>query len=289
MERERWNELYALAGRLGKSIVGGYVYDVVCIVGVYFWAVVHDRPVSWACEKRNWPADLVRWGLPSQPTMSRRLRTAAVRQLLAAIEDAMRQDANSAAVKLIDAKPLMVGGYSKDKDAKWGRAAGGFWKGYKVYALWGGGPLPIAWRVNSMNVSEERMARKLIPHLSGEGYVVGDNVYDSNTLYDMAGARRHQLLAPRQKPEAGLGHRRQSPHRLRSLEIQKTDLGKQLFRKRNDIERRFGHWTNFGGGLAPLPNWVRTLPRAQLWIHAKLLINAVRIRKKQRNIQPAFA
>lgn len=186
MERERWNELYALAGRLGKSIVGGYVYDVVCIVGVYFWAVVHDRPVSWACEKRNWPADLVRWGLPSQPTMSRRLRSTAVRQLLAAIEDAMRQDANSAEVKLIDAKPLMVGGCSKDKDAKWGRAAGGFWKGYKFFALWGGGPLPIAWTVNSMNVSEERMARKLIPHLSGEGYLIGDNVYDSNTLYDMA-------------------------------------------------------------------------------------------------------
>jgi hypothetical protein len=289
MERERWNELYALAGRLGKSIVGGYVYDVVCIVGVYFWAVVHDRPVSWACEKRNWPADLVRWGLPSQPTMSRRLRSTAVRQLLAAIEDAMRQDANSAEVKLIDAKPLMVGGCSKDKDAKWGRAAGGFWKGYKFFALWGGGPLPIAWTVNSMNVSEERMARKLIPHLSGEGYLIGDNVYDSNTLYDMAGARRHQLLAPRQKPEAGLGHRRQSPHRLRSLEIQKTDLGKQLFRKRNDIERRFGHWTNFGGGLAPLPNWVRTLPRAQLWVHAKLLVNAVRIRKKQNNPQIAIA
>jgi len=289
MERERWNELYALAGRLGKSIVGGYVYDVVCIVGVYFWAVVHDRPVSWACEKRNWPADLVRWGLPSQPTMSRRLRSTAVRQLLAAIEDAMRQDANSAEVKLIDAKPLMVGGCSKDKDAKWGRAAGGFWKGYKFFALWGGGPLPIAWTVNSMNVSEERMARKLIPHLSGEGYLIGDNVYDSNTLYDMAGARRHQLLAPRQKPEAGLGHRRQSPHRLRSLEIQKTDLGKQLFRKRNDIERRFGHWTNFGGGLAPLPNWVRTLPRAQLWVHAKLLVNAVRIRKKQNNPQIGIA
>ena len=34
--------------------------------------------------------------------------------------------------------------------------------------------------------------------------------------------------------------------------------------------------THFGGGLAPLPNWVRTLGRVRLWVHAKLLIDAPR-------------
>ena len=35
-------------------------------------------------------------------------------------------------------------------------------------------------------------------------------------------------------------------------------------------------------GLAPLPNWVRTLPRVRLWVHAKLLIDAVRWQLKAR-------
>ena len=35
--------------------------------------------------------------------------------------------------------------------------------------------------------------------------------------------------------------------------------------------------TSFGGGLSPLPSWVRHLVRVWLWVSAKLVINGLRI------------
>jgi len=58
--------------------------------------------------------------------------------------------------------------------------------------------------------------------------------------------------------------------------------GYEKFRQqRTQIERNFGNWTSFGGGLSPLPSWVRRLDRVRLWIQAKLLINAQRIQQKR--------
>ena len=55
MEREHWNQLYALAERLGKTFQDGGRYTTAFIVGFFLWAVIHDRPVSWACRRENWP------------------------------------------------------------------------------------------------------------------------------------------------------------------------------------------------------------------------------------------
>lgn len=44
------------------------------VLAVWLWAVLHDRPVSWAVQRRHWPwHDRVR-PLPSGATVSRRLR-----------------------------------------------------------------------------------------------------------------------------------------------------------------------------------------------------------------------
>ena len=51
------------------------------IVMVYLWSVLHERPVIWACDSDNWPAEPP-WELPSDSTMSRRLRTVGVMQFL---------------------------------------------------------------------------------------------------------------------------------------------------------------------------------------------------------------
>src|SRR4051812_19145712 len=57
------------------------------IAAVWYWSVIHDRPVSWAVQPRHWPPPLRRGPrLPSSATMSRRLRAPAVRDLLAALE-----------------------------------------------------------------------------------------------------------------------------------------------------------------------------------------------------------
>jgi hypothetical protein len=80
--------------------------------------------------------------------------------------------------------------------------------------------------------------------------------------------------------DPGCGKHYQSPQRLRSIALIRTDFGKALDRERARVERHFGNATSFGGGLGPLPAWVRGLPRVRTWVWAKLLINGVRIMKK---------
>jgi hypothetical protein len=277
MERERWNQLYALAEQLGKSLQDRGRYTTAVIVGVFLWAVIHDRPVSWACRRENWPTALLPRRLPSQSTMSRRLRTSLTAELLATMEAAFQTPVGENAVEIIDAKPLPVGGYSKDPDVRWGRAAGGNWKGYKFFAIWGAGAVPSAWTIAAMSVSEKNMARALIPQLRGRGQLLGDVQYDASYLYDLAAEHGYQLLTPRQHPGTSLGHHYQSSHRRRAIQVMEGPQRKQILQQRNAIERCFGNWTAFGGGLGPLPAWVRRPHRVTLWTHAKLLTNAVRI------------
>jgi hypothetical protein len=176
----------------------------------------------------------------------------------------------------MDSKPLPVGSHSKDPDARYGRAAKGFARGYKLHTIWGGGPLPSAWCIRPMNVGDSTAARGVVKGLAGEGYLVGDSQYDSNPLYQAA-APGHQVVAPQKRPGKGLGHRPHHPARLRSLELLTKPFGEALLRSRKQIERDFGCLTNFGAGLSPLPNWVRRTHRVELWVQAKLLINAIRI------------
>lgn len=275
MEHELWTRLYALAFQLDTSRTGVFYWPS-DIVGVYAWAVLHDRPVSWACDRRNWPVDHAFHNrLPSQSNMSRRLRSPAVERLLNQMSDYLGEDP-LVWVKRIDAKPLPVGGHSKDQDAAWGRSVRGYARGYKFYAVWGEGPLPLVWGLAGMNVSEVEMAKQMAPHLEGSGYLVGDKIYDSNALYDLFHRHGHQLVAPRKKPHTGWGHRRHSPLRLRSEQLLATRFGKSLFRERVQIERCFGQLTSCAGGLAPLPAWVRGPRRVRLWVQLKLLIHAVR-------------
>lgn len=124
MERELWSVLYRLTRRL-SSDRSGHVYSVSWIVGVYLWAVIHDRPVSWACRPENWPSS---WQvrLPSQSTASRRSRTAAAVELIERLRSCCWQSPHPPEVSFLDGKPLPVGGFSKDPDATraWRRRPG---------------------------------------------------------------------------------------------------------------------------------------------------------------------
>jgi hypothetical protein len=229
MERELWNALYQLARGLNKLRTKG-LFRVSYVLAVYFWAVVHDRPVSWACQRENWPADepLVERRLPSQSTMSRRLRTTAAEQLMLAIEQEISEAAWSYIVwvKVIDAKPLPVGSYSKDPDAAWGRGAGRLQKGYKFYAIWEQRCLPTAWGLAPMNVAETKIGEQLMSDLPGSGYLLADKRYDSNKLFDVAAKNNHQLVAPRQNPGKALG-----PLLAESLSSPVHCLAAKAFRK----------------------------------------------------------
>lgn len=276
MERELWVALYKLARECDPSpyweIVKYFDHE---IAGIYLWAVLHDRPVSWACDPINWPNRLWQGNLPSQSTMSRRLRTTEVQRLLHQMEGQLGALDRGGFVWVVDGKPLVVGTHSKDCDAHWGRAGRGYAKGYRVHAIYGRGPLPIAWEVAPLNVSEPEVAAQLISLLErGGGYILGDKIFDSNPLHDVSLARGYQLVAERKRPGTGLGHRRHSPGRLRCIDLLRTEFGQALYRCRDDVERHFGWLTNHSAGLAPLPAWVRRPHRVRLWIQAKFIAHA---------------
>jgi hypothetical protein len=209
--------------------------------------------------------------LSSQPTMSRRLRTTEVRRLLAVMEGQLLHTQTQGWVWIVDGKPLPIGGYSKDRDSRVGYATNGFAKGYKLHAIYGAGPLPVAWEVTPMNAAEPDVAARLIALGRCQGYVVGDKSYDNNPLHATANDVGCQLVAERKRPGTGLGHCAQTPGRLRSMALLQNEFGQALLACRGDIERNFGWLTNHSGGLAPLPAWVRRIDRITMWVQVKML------------------
>ena len=246
MDRQLWKAIVEVMQQLGNPPRNeSWTYQVVDIVKVWFWAVIHDRPVSWATRRENWPVCLRRRTLPSASTMSRRLRSGATLEFLRRLEERVIAPAESSGlVWLIDGKPLPIGGCSKDRQAGYGRSSAGKAKGYKLHAIIGKDGHVAQWRVAPMNRDERVMARRMLRVLRQPGYVVADRNYDSNRLHQVCDERGNLQLVARRRygPGRGHGHRRQTQGRLRSkaiLEDPFPDFGEQLLRQRDQIERFF--------------------------------------------------
>jgi len=283
MERELWPPLYRCLRDAARDFRQKYVQvHPWAVAAVLLWAALHDRPVRWACDPAHWATTRLRPArLPSQPTVSRRMRRVAFDCFLNLLTDRLRGAGLPSLVLAVDGKPLLVGGCSKDPDARFGRAAGHMGRGYKLHAIWAGRPLPEAWEVTPLNEHEVRAADRLFGRLGGGGYVLADGNYDATALFDRAGACGYQSVAAQLDDNPGTGHHYQSPYRLRCIELLGGRFGEDLFALRGRVERAFGNATAFGGGLGPLPAWVRRRRRVEHWVWAKLAINAVRIRQKQ--------
>jgi hypothetical protein len=295
MEGELWESLYRLLraqAKLRKSPGGRrVVYSDVLILTVYFWSVLHDRPRCWACRRENWPVNMAWLNLPSESTLSRRMRSVSVMLLLASIYHALAALRPPRLVRVVDSKPLPVGGFSKDRDARRGYGAGQLLRGYKLFCVWGSAAVvPDALVLGPMNLSDPAGAASLLRCLAGGtggtgGYLLADVTHDSNPLHALAAPLGFQLLAPRKSPGAGLGHgTTHEPSRLRSIELLEgnSPFARSLYARRGDIEREFGGAGNFGGGLQPLPNWVRRPRRVVPWVISKLLLNGVRLCENKR-------
>jgi hypothetical protein len=275
MERELFRQLCHVLHTLRLTVQQRCTYDLRRILEVYLWAVVHDRPTSWACQDRHWPPDLRRRPRPSQSQMSRRLRTFALQQLLGQLYHAQRDQLPRSLLKFVDGKPLPVGGCSKDPDAKFGHGAGTMLRGYKLVCLVDEGGAVDDWRLGSMNLCEHHEAVHLLPGATG-CCLLGDTEFDKTHLYRAAAEQQIQLIAPAKRSAKALGHRRQAPQRLAAFRLLQTEPGQNLMATRTAIERSFGHATSFAGGLGPLPAWVRRPHRVALWVAAKFTIDATR-------------
>jgi len=290
VEHRLWKAIVAVvAGLDTPPTPARFDFSDADIVGVYYWSVVCDRPRAWACDKRHWPLPLRKRRLPTPSTLSRRLRSARVVALLAAVERRVTAPAGPGLFWMLDGKPLPVGGCSKDRQAGYGRAAGGMARGYKLHALVGGDGSIAGWRLAPMNTDERGMAERLLRAAPPAvcGYVLADSNYDSNRLHRVCDARGELQLLTRRRygPGNGTGHRRQAPGRVRSMarvENPFPAFADGLLAARAEVERRFGHLTNWGGGLSGLPAWVRGHRRVRLWVQAKLALTALKRQRPER-------
>jgi hypothetical protein len=182
---------------------------------------------------------------------------------------------------MIDGKPLSISGCSKDRQAGYGRAANCMAKGYKVHAIVAPDGAMACWRIAPMNKDERVMAERMLRTAPIHGYLVADSNYDSNNLHKVCETREALQLVTRRRygPNHGTGHRKQTTGRLRSMQMTENPcpaFANQLLRDRDQIERRFAHLSNWGGGLTCLPPWVRTYRRVRRWVQSKLVLTVLR-------------
>jgi hypothetical protein len=257
------------------------------------WAALHNKPIGWATRPKHWPAGLrPRPGLPSQPTMSRRLQLpcgadadpaanaddcrATLFDLLERWQAALRRQLPDSDVKLIDGRGLVIGGCGKDPDAGFGFTAGTKAKGYKLHwVVDRAGGAVDGWLVAPMNFPEPEAARRLIPHLPPHTrYVLADGNYDRGDLYELAGAGRGaQWMAAARRDAAGFGHRRNSDWRIRVQPWLRTPQGRRTASTaRITIEQVNGRAGCAAVGLNHLPYHARRLHRVTVWVALKILI-----------------
>src|SRR5690242_7405420 len=116
MERELWALLYHELRAVAKDFDQNYVQlHPWILIAVLLWAALHDRPVQWACNPRNWSTTQLRpWRLPSPATMSRRVDRVGSGLLWRAFEQRLHAYGKDHLLSFLDGKPLPISGVSKD-------------------------------------------------------------------------------------------------------------------------------------------------------------------------------
>jgi len=280
MDDELFAALYHSAWQLWPQREKKVQFAGRTIVLLYLWSVIRGKPRGWVCDRRNLPRLLHTTPLPSPSQFRRRLKTSETRALLDQLETHVRglPPDQLLGCWLLDAKPLVVSPYSKDRSAKWGWAYNGQARGYKVFALCDRQGRVAAWQAQPMNAAEPQVARTLLEQTDRPGYVLGDSIYDSGPLHELAAARDLQLIAPRKEPGGNIGRRARQPTRLHAIAMLETftnTFGPAMYACRTTIERVFSRLASSRIGLDHLPPFVRTPERVRLWVQGKIILYAV--------------
>jgi hypothetical protein len=289
MDLQLWSELSGAISDVHQRFKPNarYTHATSLIVRVHLWSCLHDRPTCWACDRRNWTHATCPDQLPDQSTMSRRMSRADFETFLQRLSHRLNGISRQWLMKIVDGKPLELSHNTTDRDAKWGRGVSRTARGYKLHMISSGNDMPDAFVLTPLNTCEKQMAKRMIKRVGGGGYLLGDSHFDANWLFDHCAKHNHQLVCPRAKAGAGLGHHHHSPRRLQAIDMLESPagvnpFGSSLYKRRTDIERSFSSTVTFGAGLTTLPPWVRRAWRVRRWVWGKLLVKAARARVRRK-------
>lgn len=259
----------------------GCTFPDAVIALIELFRVGRHLSMAAAMQRKRWPLWMRHLKTPGYSQVNRRVKTHAVQQLIQRVGQHFAKQSPHTHDKAIDGKPLTVGGFSKDPDAKRGYVPGGWARGYRLHALVDAGGVIEAWDITALNAGEATVAHDtLIPQADLDGATVrADANFDSNRLYHLVAQRGGRFVACRRKPHTGLGHHPQHPDRLRAIaELEQTPTGKaEHTRHRIRIEQIFGRLTQLATGLWALPPSVRRLHRVRRYVRAKITLYHVHL------------
>lgn len=250
------------------------------IVKMYLWSAGHDRPLCWACNRSHYATIYRPRQLPSISQFCRRVKMSRIQQLLESVDSYFLRHQTPAEVAFFDGKPMVVSEYSKDPDAKIGYADGRMRRGYKLHGFVTRDGWIAGFAIHSLNVGEPNTDRSLLDAIIPGTLVLADGNYDSGPLYQAIADRKSMLLTRlRSKARSEKQMKQMCPARRAAVILWENyaDVCEETMKTRDEVERVFGALTCFGGGLAPLPSWVRRLPRVRRWVTAKIIIYHARL------------
>jgi hypothetical protein len=253
------------------------------IVQMYFVSVLFDRPRGFACRRESLPSWFRPRALPSYSQFCRRLHSPRVVAMIDHVARQLGRSDTPIRISYIDGKELPISRQSTDPDARVGRGSRDWAKGYRLHALAAEDRKIKAFSVRPLNEGEALIARELMTHAQPGSIVLADAAYDSRFLYAAAQKRHAWFLAP-VKRNAAITRSRTNPARLVGVNFwrDQPERAKAIYARRTDIERIFSQCVTAGGGLNPLPTWVRRLDRVSLWVTAKIALHNARVNVNQR-------
>ena len=277
MEQSQWGLVRQAVRRVTRSFpkLRRAQYSDFSITCLYFWAVLHDRPMTWALQRCHYNRSFRPRKLPSLSQLNRRIASDRFQQILQRVHQQLAGDSRFRGL-IFDGQALCVSPVSQDRDARSGYISGGMGRGYKLHAVVDSeGSIPV-FSVMPLNTHEMPVARLMLqalPHDLTGTIILADGNYDAHALHKHVARRRAFLIThPRGRAKHPVTRRQMG--RSRRLMIDLWDRCPQLMRRiytqRKHIERRFGNLACIPGLLNGLPKFVRGLSRVRRFVGAKI-------------------
>ena len=277
MEQSQWSVVRQAIRRVTRSFpkLPRAHYSDFLITCLYFWAVLHDRPMTWALQRCHYNRSFRPRKLASLSQLNRRIASDRFQQILQRVHRQRAGDSRCRGL-ILDGQALCVSPVSQDRDARSGHISGGMGKGYKLHAVVDSeGNIPV-FSVMPLNTHEMPVARRMLqalPHDLTGILILADGNYDAHVLHKHV-ARRGAFLITRPRGRAKHPVTRRQMGRSRRLMIDLWDrcpqLMSRIYAHRKQIERRLGNLACTPGLLNGLPKFVRGMSRVRRFVGAKI-------------------